>query len=358
MQYLLVTLAALVILGTLLASLRSDNWWMRIFDFPRLQLGALGFAVLLAYAALYRVDSRGEAALLLLLGGAVAYQAYRMFWYTPLAPVQALAARRDDTEGLRLMIANVLMSNRRAAGLLASIEREAPDVLLVVEADAWWEEQLRGLAGAYPFNLRHPLPNTYGMLLFSRRRLAELTLRFLVQEDVPSIRARLELGEGRSARLYCVHPRPPRPLRRQDSTWRDAELLRVAREIRGGEGPALVLGDLNDVAWSHTTRLFQRVSRLLDPRVGRGFYNTYHAEHRALRYPLDHVFFSPDFRLRRITRLPAFGSDHFPILVELGFEPQGRARHGAPAMDGSDRRESRARIRKAEVTTDPMREAD
>jgi endonuclease/exonuclease/phosphatase (EEP) superfamily protein YafD len=41
---------------------------------------------------------------------------------------------------------------------------------------------------------------------------------------------------------------------------------------------------------------------------GRGFYNSYHAEHRLLRYPLDHVFHSNHFRLVDLQRLRSIGS--------------------------------------------------
>lgn len=352
MRYVLLGLAACIVLATLLASLRSDRWWMRVFDFPRLQLGMLGFVVLLVHLSVYSPGSPWEMGLLTALALASAWQAYRMFWYTPLAPLQVLPARGapDEAPDLRLMVANVLMSNRQAEGLLASIEREGPDLVLLLEPDAWWEERLRPLEAAFPWQVRRPQPNTYGMLLFSRRPLHEVEVRFLVEEDVPSIRARLALEGGPGVRLYCLHPRPPAV--GQQSTWRDAELLQVARELHNEEGPALVCGDLNDVAWSHTTRLFQRISRLLDPRVGRGFYNSFHAEHRLLRYPLDHVFFSADFRLRRLARLPAFGSDHFPIVVELDYQPQGRSAHEAPEMEADDRREARARIRRAETDTE------
>jgi hypothetical protein len=119
----------------------------------------------------------------------------------------------------------------------------------------------------------------------------------------------------------------------------------------------VVAGDLNDVAWSHTTRLFQRTSGLLDPRVGRGLYSTFHAAYPFLRWPLDHVFFSREFRLRRLERLPAFGSDHFPILVEVSYEPARAHEHEAPRPEPGNRHEVRERIaegREQAATEEPQ----
>jgi endonuclease/exonuclease/phosphatase (EEP) superfamily protein YafD len=96
------------------------------------------------------------------------------------------------------------------------------------------------------------------------------------------------------------------------------------------------MGDLNDVAWSYTTALFCKVSGLLDPRKGRGFFNTFHAQHKFLRFPLDHVFCSNDFKLLYIKKLDAAGSDHFPMYVKLQYEKLASLEQEEPQADEAE----------------------
>ena len=103
----------------------------------------------------------------------------------------------------------------------------------------------------------------------------------------------------------------------KSSTERDVELLLAAQEIKDRGRPAIVLGDLNDVAWSPTTLQLMKAGDLLDPRRGRGFYNTYPARWPGFRYPLDYVFCTRHFRICSMRVLPSFGSDHLPLVAEL-----------------------------------------
>lgn len=344
-------LSIVFIAATALPLLRDEAWWIRIFDFPRSQI-AIGGVVLLALSLTSGIgDSAAGYLLLILLIICVLYQVIRMVPYTRLAPKQVQwADPRASLGTFSLLIANVLMTNREGERFVELIDSCSPDVFLAVETDEWWAEQLQVLENRYPHTVKCPLDNTYGMLLFSRLPLIEPEVRFLIENDIPSIHTEVELLSGRRIQLRCVHPKPPYPREAEQSTERDAELLVVGRAVKGIDEPVVVAGDLNDVAWSHTTHLFQRISGLLDPRRGRGFYNTFHAQNPILRWPLDHVFHSDDFKLIELKRLPAFGSDHFPVLVRLSLEAGASIEQQEPQADVEEEHEADEKVRRAEVS--------
>lgn len=320
---LTVLLGAAMIVATALPLVRKKDWWIRIFDFPRLQILILAAAALVVFLVLVEDWSAWHAAFALLLVLSLAYQAYMMYPYTFFAqPKVRRASTRHVQRTIAVVFANVMMTNRNSDELLAIIREEDPDIVLAVETDGWWERELDVLAETHAHVVRQPQNNTYGMLLYSRLELVKPKVEFLIEADVPSIHALVKLRDGTLVELHCLHPRPPAPQEAEDAKPRDAELILVARSLRGRDVPAIVLGDLNDVAWSRTSYEFQDISGLLDPRVGRGFYHTFHARYPVLRYPLDHCFHTKHFRLVRFKRLRKFGSDHFPVGIELSHEPE------------------------------------
>ena len=326
-----VGLSVLLVLASLLPLSRRPQWWIRGLDFPRLQLAVLALLVLLAGFALHRWQPLGPAGWAL-QGLLLVCLAYQLSWVLPYTPFWRRQVPRSGSPGgpsLSLLSANVLMTNRCADALLALVRQQRPDLVITLESDHWWEQQLAPLETDYPWSVKCPLDNLYGMHLYSRLPLEETELCFLVEEDVPSIHTRVVLAGGESVRLHVLHPAPPSPSENEESTERDAELLVVARSLLESRQPVVVAGDLNDVAWSSTTRLFRRISGLLDPRIGRGMFNTFHVKFPFLRWPLDHLFHSRHFSLLSLRRLPDIGSDHFPLWVELALEP-GRDDHEGP----------------------------
>lgn len=336
--------------------LRIDYWWVRIWDFPHTQLAALAAIGLVGWAFFVHDLTWPQVLVPVGLGSAMLYQAW-LFWpYTPLHRRQVIRQRypngkalsaQGDPNSLTLLTANVLMTNTQCPKMLTLAHKHKPDLILILEADDNWARELAPLKDHYPYRILYPQSNTYGMLFYSKLPFRQHELRFLVEDDIPSIHVELVLRSGQVVNFYGVHPQPPSPTEHYRSTERDAELVLVGREARRQTGPVLVAGDLNDVAWSHTTRLFQRLSGLLDPRVGRGLFSTFHAQYFFLRWPLDHVFVSHHFRLRTLRRLPACGSDHFPILVGLTYNPDPKRVRDTPQPEGDDLKEAREIVEKS-----------
>ena len=347
MKFVLVAIGILMILATVLPFVRKDEWWIRIFDFPRLQITLITAVVIAGYLP-FRGDSIVEFGFLTALVLCLSYQGYMMYPYTRLSRKQVQPSKnRRKESSFSLLFANVLIENRNAPRLKEIIKKADPDLILTAETDEWWREQLNEFDRTHPYVVAQPQDNSYGILLQSRLELINPKIKFLVQDDVPSVHTRVKLRSGKEVELRGLHPRPPVPEEDGRSTERDAELLIVGKEVKGKNDPIVVLGDLNDVAWSRTNNLFQDISGLLDPRIGRGFYHTFHAKYPFIRFPLDHFFHSNHFRLVDLRRLAYFGSDHFPVYIELSYEPDAESQQEELHADASQKKEAEEKIDEA-----------
>ena len=349
-RWLLVAFAVVLVILSFLPLWQTDRWWVRQWDYPRLQVAGL---LLIVAASLFFVRLGRTPRFWALIAGCVAalgWQASHFIAYLPPYPKQVASAKHCPPERqISLLNANVLMTNNRFGRLLDLLRRRNPDVILLLEADRAWERAIAPLARRYPYRLAEPVPNTYGMILLSRLPL-EGRIDHLMQPAIPSAHGRLQLRGGQWVDFHGLHPEPPWP--GDDSGERDAELVKIGREVREDGRAAIVMGDLNDVAWSRTSRLFKKVAGMGDPRVGRGFYPTFNANYPLLRWPLDHLFVSPHFELMSIDLLSDIGSDHLPIFFRLCLkEPAGERKvASAPpasveAEAGEELREGRAEKR-------------
>ncbi len=306
-------IAGLLILVTLLSVIESNQWWIRLWDFPRPQILAL--LVMTAALALWhgRRGGRLVALACVLAGG---WQLYRIYPYTPLSRPELAFADQRPAPGaacFSVLSLNVLQSNRDYARTAALIDRERPDILLLMETDGKWAEALAPQLARYPERLMAPLDNTYGMIFATRLPMRDGRVEVLTEPRTPSATAVLDAGSP--FRIIALHPRPPVP--GQDTHERDAEIAIAATRAAATKIPVLAFGDFNDVAWSRTSRLFKRIGGYLDPRIGRGPYATFPARMPLLGWPLDHLFVTPEFTVRSIGVLEDVGSDHLPVHSSL-----------------------------------------
>lgn len=309
--------SALIILSVLLPLIKKDHWTFRVFDYPRLQKMTL-IAILLGVWLIFFRDT--ELWIDWMIMGLLFCQAAFLFYviipYTPLSKPMIKRVKDSGQPKLTVLVANVYQMNQHYDKLLKLVERRNPDVVFLLETDQKWQNGVQKIKDNYPHSIEVPKDNTYGLLFYSRLPLSESQVNYLIDEEVPSIIADVNF-EGQTIRIYGLHPTPPVPQENEHSTDRDAEILLIGKEAKKHEGPCLVIGDLNDVAWSYSTKLFLKSSELLDPRRGRGIYSTFNANYWLLRWPLDHFFLSSHFRLIDMRVENHIGSDHFPISISV-----------------------------------------
>lgn len=334
------TAAALFLIsGTILNLTKHPHWFIRAWDFPRVFISCASVLVAVFYGVLYH-ETVWDYLLIAGLGFVTARQLYMIYPYTPLAPKTVKYSHQTQRDHqFRLLISNVLMENDQYEKWLQMVRKADPDIIVAVETDQKWVDAVAPLKDEYSNVVEYPLDNYYGMVLLSRLKFEnQPEVRFLVQDDVPSIHVVVVLKNGQRIILHAMHPRPPEPVYHQDSAPRDAELVIMGKEVQKDRRqiPTVVCGDLNDVAWSYTTQLFIRISKLLDPRMGRGLYNSFNANSSIFRYPLDHVFHSSHFELVDLQVLEHIGSDHFPVLIHLSCDPEAPVEQEEPVMEESD----------------------
>jgi endonuclease/exonuclease/phosphatase (EEP) superfamily protein YafD len=117
--------------------------------------------------------------------------------------------------------------------------------------------------------------------------------------------------------VLAVHPPPPR--HRDWWKLRNRQLEEIANLVRSHSGTWLVLGDLNTTPWAPSFRRLVRASGLVNSALGHGLDPTWPARWPwPLRIPIDHCLHSP--ALTTINRRvgPAIGSDHLPLIVDIG----------------------------------------
>ena len=321
--YLLLSLIAIAVAVASILSLfrNTESRYLKMLDFPRIQLFWLSVVSLV----LFVIDTKrwqwyDFGLVVALLAGLGINGAY-LIHYTALVAVRVpeATAPRDPAREISLLLANVKMRNRTSQPLLEAIESRTPDLVLVMEVDNWWDDQLRSLQRYYPHTHKAVNEQAYGMTLYSKFPFENIKVNYLNNDKVPSFETRITLGNGRDVQLHTIHPVPPTYFKDlpDNAGQEEVAMLKLGKQVESEGLPAIVAGDINDVVWGYTDELTGTNDLLFDVRVGRGVYSSYNAEHWYMRWPLDHVFVTKEFELLELERLEDIGSDHFPVYVRL-----------------------------------------
>jgi endonuclease/exonuclease/phosphatase (EEP) superfamily protein YafD len=298
----LLPVAALAIAVSLIP-LAAEHWWgFELFAHFRLQYLAIQAAVLLPLAALRRPRWCVAVVLAMMLNAA------------PIAPYlpRAIEASVSAGHGINVMAVNVSKRGVGAERLLEIIEIESPDLVLLVEYTPSWGRQLHAIRDAYPHQLTIPRDDAFGLALLSRHPFERAESVDL--ESTAAIDARVRTPGG-TFRMLGVHLRPPTT--RAWAAERNRQLDALAALRAATPEPLLIAGDFNVSPFSPFFSSWLARTDLRNTAAGHGPTYTWPTFLPLLGIPIDHCVVSEQFVVIAHRRLPAFGSDHYPIFARL-----------------------------------------
>jgi len=241
------------------------------------------------------------------------------YWSWRLWPRRA---PRDATEEaaplLRLVSANLLYENLDFERTLQGLVALDADVLVLCEVTPEMRRHFRRLEMTYPHALDTCAPESfYGILILSR---FPLTLRSTGVGEDPTprhIAAELSIGTD-TISLVAIHP--TNPLRFSRAHRIPAEFDAVADLCRTAPPDLVLIGDCNAAGWSSYLRALERDTGLANDGKTRPSWPIWLPP--LVRLPLDHVWVRGRVALLRTLLGPRLGSDHLPLIAEIGFRGQ------------------------------------
>ena len=225
-------------------------------------------------------------------------------------------------ETLTIMSVNLLAENRLTQPILGEILAADPDILLVQEYPPHWHTAIQAALGARYPHVRYELRlDSFGAAIYSKRPfVGEVELNLpLADGPKPQIRAVVRVA-GREVAIYNIHLEPPTLFRfgRQSRQFADLADLLAAETL-----PAIVAGDFNFTPRSrHAAALHRLGFSDAHTLAGRGRGATWPYHHLVPWLPgvrIDHIYLSGQLTAVESRTGVCAGSDHRPVVAELGF---------------------------------------
>lgn len=225
---------------------------------------------------------------------------------------------------LKLMIFNLHGHHADRLGLQQLVARERPDIIVLTELPGERHERLDLFNGAFleiPYIVLDDLGSPHDVVVYSRWPLRATVTDRGISRSLPVVSVDLceppdSAATPRCLRLVALHS--ARPLD-GGAPARDAQLERAGvLAAAAPSGRAIVAGDLNLTPWSPVFADLLARGGLRDSGIGRGLVATWLTRFILLGLPIDHVLVSDAFDVRDRRIGPDLGSDHLPVIVELG----------------------------------------
>lgn len=237
-----------------------------------------------------------------------------------VAPLHLAAVSGQPAGGgsrLKIVYSNVLTRNHRYQDLVRLIRGENPDVVIALEVNQSWVDSLDQIRDAWPYAVIRPHDDNFGIALYSRLPLVDSGVVALLDEALPSILGKVEIG-GKKVSIFTTHTLPG-VAGGESYRIRNEQLAETAKYMRRLPEPRILIGDMNVSLWSPYFSDLVKGAGLRNAREGFGVIPTWPVifDHRLTMIPIDHCLVSPSIEVRGIRTGSDIGSDHLPMVIDL-----------------------------------------
>lgn len=238
------------------------------------------------------------------------------YWSWRLWPRRRTRPPGDEAKPLlRLVSANLLFETLDFERTLQGLAALEADMLVLYEVTPDMRRHLRRLEATHPHALDTCAPESlYGILILSRFPLTQRSSGVGEDPTPRHLAADLRIGAD-TISLVAIHP--TNPLRFSRAHRIPAEFDAVAELCRAAQGDLIVTGDCNAAGWSSYLRALETAAGLDNDGKMRPSWPVWLPP--LVRLPLDHVWVRGRVALLQADLGPKFGSDHLPLVAELGW---------------------------------------
>ncbi len=222
-------------------------------------------------------------------------------------------------EKIKIAIINVLYGNTAYQKTLDLVRQEKPDLLLFIELEKAWFEEVNKLSDLLPYTAPSDPKSIFEVKLKSKFPIEEFEIFPLDDPIRLTMTATIKIN---NQKVFLLIPHLPAPTDPDRFSLRNKQLNNLAEILHKQNLPTILIGDFNTSIWSPYYQEFINRTNLQNSRRGFGVLPSWFALSTKLPLiasPIDQILFSKDFKAVNSYLGEDIGSDHLPLISELEF---------------------------------------
>lgn len=214
----------------------------------------------------------------------------------------------------KIMSVNVWSDNNHYSKLINMVERENPDILVLIEINSKWDNNLKELYAKYSHIHSVNRNDNFGIVFLTNYKTIKSETKYYGNNlRTPSIKSKVVIND-KKYNIISTHPVPPMSAEYYQS--RNDTLLDIAKK-EGDNEKTIIIGDLNNTMWSKNYKDFVKISDFKNTRQKVDYSWPTIPYLFIFGIPIDHILVPQNTYIVDFKTLDDIGSDHYPILSTI-----------------------------------------